>query len=60
MGFLLGRGFTVGAMDDGALDSLVAVNNFFGMTVQNWMVFVAFIFLIWMLTGYIVHITRKN
>jgi Flp pilus assembly protein protease CpaA len=52
MGFLLGRGVTVGAMDT-ALNYLVAEHDFFGMTVQNWIVIVAFIFFIWSLARYI-------
>jgi hypothetical protein len=52
IGFLPGRGVTVGAMDT-TLDYLVAENDFFGMTVQNWMVIVAFIFFIWLLARYI-------
>jgi hypothetical protein len=52
IGFLPGRGVTVGAMDT-TLNYLVAENDFFGMTVQNWMVIVAFIFFIWLLARYI-------
>jgi Flp pilus assembly protein protease CpaA len=35
------------------LDYLVAENDFFGMTVQNWMVILAFVFFIWLFATYI-------
>jgi Flp pilus assembly protein protease CpaA len=40
-------------METTTLDYLVAEHDFFGMTVENWVVIVAFIFLIWLLARYI-------
>jgi hypothetical protein len=44
MGFLPRCGVTVGAMETTTLDYLIAEHDFFGTTVQNWVVIVAFIF----------------
>ena len=52
IGPLPGRGVTVSAMDT-TLDYLVAQHDFFGMTVQNWIVILGFIFFIWLLARYI-------
>lgn len=38
---------------DATLNYLVAEHDFFGMTVQNWIVIIAFIFFIWLLARYI-------
>jgi ribose/xylose/arabinose/galactoside ABC-type transport system permease subunit len=38
---------------DTTLDYLLAQHDFFGMTVQNWIVIVAFIFFFWLLARYV-------